>query len=625
MSNYYPENGYSQTQSNNHEWMKFFNAMDEVFFSFNPVTKSLIQVSQGCEKLYGYVVAELVANNRLWFEIIHPDDQHIALAEPAKLQRGEQVISQYRIIRKDGGMRWVEKKLIPTLDENGVLIRADGITRDITERKEAEEKHRKNKKLYRQIVETAQEGIWTIDVHDKTNFVNNKICEILGYTREEMLGKELYDFMDAEGKAYAIACMERRRNGAKENLDIRYKTKSGQDVWANIATNPMFDEQAQYMGALAMITDITQRKQDEDALKKSEANLRTIFDNTDTSYVLFNDAMQIVSFNGLAQKYSQQQNHKDLVINRPIKEYFSEERWPFILELLDKVKRDGSFDYELNFKKADGSIRWHHVRWLVVKNSENKNFGFILSNKDITEAKLAALEREKITTDLIRHNKDLEQFTYIVSHNLRSPVANIMGLADLLREFDAEPELRHDVLGRLSASIKSVDGIIRDLNHILQAREPGNEEKENVDFKSICEDIQASIIHVILKENIQLNFDFSGAEAMYTIRSYIYSIFYNLVSNSIKYRRQDIQSVISVKSILLTDKIEIRVKDNGKGIDLQKNGNNLFGLYKRFDTTVEGKGMGLFMVKTQVETLGGTIRIESKPNAGTEFIMQFAQ
>jgi PAS domain S-box-containing protein len=623
MPDHHSDNG--QLQNSNHEWMKFFNAMDEVFFSFHAATKTLIQISQGCEKLYGYAVAELQANNRLWFEMIHPDDKHIALAEPDMLQRGEQVVSQYRIIRKDGDMRWVEKKLIPTMDENGVVIRVDGVTRDITSRKETEEKHRKSTKLYRQIVENAQEGIWTIDVHDKTNFVNKKICEILGYTPEEMMGKELYDFMDAEGKEYAIACMERRRNGAKENLDIRYKTKSGEDVWANIAANPMFDGNGKYIGALAMITDITQRKQDEDALKKSEANLRTIFDNTDSSYVLFNDDMQIVSFNGLAQKYSQEQNHKDLVVNRPIKEYFAEERWPFILELLEKVRQNGSFDYELNYKRPDGSIRWHHVRWLVVKNSENNNLGFVLSNKDITEAKLAALEREKITTDLIRHNKDLEQFTYIVSHNLRSPVANIMGLTDLLKQFDAEPDLRQDVLGRLSASIKSVDSIIRDLNQILQVREPGNEEKEQVDFKGICEDIKASIIHVILKENIQLDFDFAEAGSMYTIRSYIYSIFYNLVSNSIKYRRQDIPSVISVRSALLKDKIEIRVKDNGKGIDLEKNGSNLFGLYKRFDTTVEGKGMGLFMVKTQVETLGGTIRIESQPNNGTEFIIQFAQ
>jgi PAS domain S-box-containing protein len=622
-SNQHSDNG-DQLHRTNLEWMKFFDTIDEVCFSFDPEERKLIQISTGCEKLYGYPIADLMANNRLWFEMIHPDDKHIALGEREKTERGEQVISRYRIIRKDGIMRWVEKKLIPTVDENGKLIRVDGITRDITARKEAEDEHRARKKFYRQIVETAQEGIWTIDENDNTNFVNGKLATMLGYTPEEMMGKKPYDLMDDENRAKSKARIESKQVGVTDNVLGRFITKSGDKIWANISANPMFDEKGNYAGSLAMVTDITQRKQDEDALKKSEANLRTIFDNTDTSYVLFDDDLTIISFNGLAQKFSQEQNHRDLVVGHSIKEYFSPERWQFVLDLLEKVRSNGSFDYELNYKKPDGGIKWHSVRWLIVKNAENKNWGFILTNKDITEAKLAALEREKITTDLIRHNKDLEQFTYIVSHNLRSPVANIMGLADLLKQFDEDPDMRNEALERISSSIKSVDVIIRDLNHILQARNTGSEEKEEVDFKGICEDIKASIINVILKENIQLDFDFSEMASIYAIRSYIYSIFYNLILNSIKYRRADLQTVISVKTIKLNDKIEIRFSDNGKGIDMEKHGNNLFGLYKRFDTTVEGKGMGLFMVKTQVETLGGTIRVESTPNVGTQFILQFS-
>ena len=110
---------------------------------------------------------------------------------------------------------------------------------------------------------------------------------------------------------------------------------------------------------------------------------------------------------------------------------------------------------------------------------------------------------------------------------------------------------------------------------------------------------------------------------MFTTRSYLYSIFYNLISNSIKYRNPDIPTVISIKSQKAGNKIELRFKDNGKGIDLDKNGQNIFGLYKRFDNSVEGKGMGLYIVKTQVTTLGGTIQIESQPGKGTEFTLLF--
>jgi len=615
------ENSMQQLETAHQELMAFFNAMDEVFFSVDAVNLRVIQISNGCEKLYGHKVSEFMANSKLWFELIHPDDKHIVEGEDEILQRGENITKQYRIIRKDKTVRWVENKVVPGLDDLGRLVRIDGITRDITARKEAEEKHRQSETWYRQIVETAQEGIWTIDEYDKTNFVNKKICEILGYTPAEMMGKELYDFMDEAGKAYAIACMERRRNGAKENLDIRYVTKTGENVWANIAANPIFDENGKYKGALAMVTDITQRRMDEEAIKKSEANLRTIFDNTDSAYILFNDDLRLVSFNALAQKFSQERNGKTLEVNQHVSYYFSEERWPFIKDVIERVAAGEIVSYELSYPRPDGTAQWNNVRWLNVKNSEKKNWGFILANKDITEEKIAALERERITADLIQHNNDLEQFTYIISHNLRAPVANIIGLADMLMEHDLEHEEKSAVVERVSLSIKNIDAVIQDLNSILQTRELANEKKEEVYFDELVDAIKTSIYNTVVSEKVQFKCHFGEVSSLFTIRSYLYSIFYNLSSNSIKYRKTGVAPVIIIESHKLKDKIELRFKDNGKGIDLDKNASQLFGLYKRFDTSMEGKGMGLFMVKTQVEALGGTIKIKSKLGRGTEFII----
>jgi PAS domain S-box-containing protein len=621
-SNTNTDNGIQKLEVAHQKLMTFFNAMDEVFFSVDMINLKVIQISNGCEKLYGYKASDFLANNRLWFELIHPEDKHIVDGEDEILLRGEQVNKQYRIIRKDNAVRWVENKVIPGFDESGKLIRVDGMTWDITPRKEAEEKQRQDEIRYRQIVETAQEGIWTIDEYDKTNFVNKKMADILGYTPEEMIGKEPYYFMDEAGKQDSIARITGRRKGISENVDARYVSKSGADVWANLSANPIFDADGKYKGALAMLTDITQRKLNEEALKKSEANLRTIFDNTDSSYILFDDELKIISFNALAQKYSEEQNGKKLEVNKQISYYFSESRWPFIRETLDKVATGETVIYELSYTKSDGTVKWHEVRWLNVKNSDNKNWGFILANTDITEAKIAALERERITADLIQHVKDLEQFTYIISHNLRAPVANIIGLSDMLSENDLDSAIKQEIVGRVSSSIKNIDTIIQDLNHILQTRELMNEKKETVYFKDLVDTIKTSISNTIATEKVQFECDFNEVGSIFTIRSYLYSIFYNLSSNSIKYRQAGISPVIKIKSSKLKDKVELRFQDNGKGIDLDKNASELFGLYKRFDTTMEGKGMGLFMVKTQVEALGGTIEIKSKLGEGTEFIIQ---
>jgi PAS domain S-box-containing protein len=361
----------------------------------------------------------------------------------------------------------------------------------------------------------------------------------------------------------------------------------------------------------------------DEALKKSEANLRTIFDNTDSAYILIDADLHIVSFNALAQKYSEEQNKKSLEVSRSIKYYFGEERWPFIVQTLERVAAGENISYELNFVSEDGIAKWYDVRWLNVKNNEGKNWGFILANNNITATKTLALERERITADLIQHNSHLEQFTYIVSHNLRAPVANIIGLTDILKEHDdLDPGSKHEIVERLSQSVKNIDTVIKDLNSILQARRPVNEQKETVYFKELCDDIITNTYNIIIKENAQLKCSFEDVDSLFTIRSYLYSIFYNLVSNSIKYRQTGIPPVISITSRKTGNKVELRFKDNGKGIDLKKNGSQLFGLYKRFDTTAEGKGMGLFMVKTQVEALGGGIKVSSKPGEGTEFIIQ---
>jgi PAS domain S-box-containing protein len=375
------------------------------------------------------------------------------------------------------------------------------------------------------------------------------------------------------------------------------------------------------------VTNVKSHNPNDEALKKSEANLRTIFDNTDSAYILFDTNLQILSFNLLAQQYSEENNKKSLAIGRYINEYFSPERWPQIMEMLKKLSKGETISYELSIAGNNDVTKWHHIRWLNVKNNGNKNWGFILENKDITEIKTATLERERITNDLTQHNRDLEQFTYIISHNLRAPVANILGLTDILKEHGQgmDAETQQEVIDRIFTSTKNIDTTIKDLNQILQTRKPVGSKKEKVDFEAMVDAVKTSLRNSLALEKVTINCDFTSVDSIFTTRSYLYSIFYNLTSNSIKYRKTDVSPLISITSRKIDDKIELRFKDNGKGIDLDKNAEDVFGLYKRFDTSVEGKGMGLFMVKTQVAALGGSIQIESKPGEGTEFILQFNQ
>jgi len=230
---------------------------------------------------------------------------------------------------------------------------------------------------------------------------------------------------------------------------------------------------------------------------------------------------------------------------------------------------------------------------------------------------------QDFTEELILSNKGLEQFSYMVSHNLRAPIANIMGLADLLGQDMYSSEEKKELLSGLLSNVKRLDDVVIDLNTILRVKKGMSENNESVNLHDLIENIQLSIHGLILEKNVQIETDFGSVPELTTIKSYLYSIFYNLIINSIKYHQPGVAPVIEIKSSVQDGKKIISFRDNGMGIDLSKKGDQVFGLYKRFHHHVEGKGMGLYMVKTQVEMLSGKISIKSQINKGTEFLIEF--
>lgn len=373
------------------------------------------------------------------------------------------------------------------------------------------------------------------------------------------------------------------------------------------------------------IQDITENKRAAELLQKSEANLRSIFENTDTIYVLLDLNLDIVSFNNQATKFAEKHFRREIAENTNAVEYFSPHVRQPIKRTLEKALNGHNLNYEVNYPDAFGITKWYYAHFHPVWSKEKAVLGVIMSFRDITGRKTSELQEKKITEELIKRNKDLEQFAYIISHNLRAPVANILGISAVLNNNDDIDEQERAIfMDGLHDSIKKLDMVIIDLNRILQMKNEVNEIKEEVKFSQLVNDIKFSISGLDSNELYQILCDFTEVDEMKTLRSYIYSIFYNLISNSLKYKQPGLMPQIHVKSKMLENKLFLHFKDNGLGIDLERNKDQMFGLYKRFhQQTAEGKGMGLFMVKTQVETLGGKIGVSSKVNEGTEFIIEF--
>lgn len=524
--------------------------------------------------------------------------------------------------RKDGTLYWNEVNL--SLATIAGTERILAFFRNIDDRKHAEENLRKSEARYRQIVETAQEGIWILDENNRTTYVNNKMCEILEYPREEMMGKQNFDFMNEEMKQVAMSAIERRKLGNSDNFDHQFVTKTGRNIWTSLSASPLKEPNGKYIGALAMVTDITDRKLAEESLHKSEANLRTIFDHADRAFVLLDKDFNILSFNSVANEYAKLFYKAEFQEGESMISYLEADRKEEGKRILASVLTGKVNDHEMQFPMKDGSTKWFRIRRYPVRNDKGDILGICIATKDSTRRKNFEIERDKLTAEIVQRNKDLEQFAYIVSHNLRAPVANIIGFSDALLHMALDEAEEKDMLDGLDISIKRLDNVIFDLNKILQVKNELDLSKETVNFSELINDIILSIANIIEKENVTINTDFSQVDEMFTQKTYLYSIFFNLISNSIKYRKPNLFPVIEIESRRLDGKIEMSIKDNGLGIDLQKKNGQIFGLYKRFHPHVaEGKGMGLFMVKTQVERLGGKITIDSEVNVGTVFRIIF--
>lgn len=241
------------------------------------------------------------------------------------------------------------------------------------------------------------------------------------------------------------------------------------------------------------------------------------------------------------------------------------------------------------------------------------------------QSELIVRNKELINTneELSKYNHELQQFSYSVSHNLRGPLARLLGLTNLM-----EKDLSHltgsqlDLVKLVGQSARELDDVIRDLGKIIDIRNDIFRIREKVFFQEEWSAVLRSL-SAFVQPDMHIETDFRNAPMVFTVRPILTSILYNLASNAIKYRSPDRPLNLNIRTTRGNDGILLEVSDNGLGIDLDQNDRNIFGLYKRFHTHTDGKGLGLYLVKLQIESLGGTVMVESEINIGTTFRVTF--
>jgi len=280
----------------------------------------------------------------------------------------------------------------------------------------------------------------------------------------------------------------------------------------------------------------------------------------------------------------------------------------------ESLRTGNPYQVEMQFKRAaDGIYKWHLCQALPMKDERGKVIKWFGSCTDIDEYKRAL--------DLENRVSQFEDFNRIVAHNLRGPAGSIDMILDMMGDSEAEEE-KADYLKMLKQSSTTLINTLNELMKVLEVRNNQNLPYDDCNLDELTGNIKKMLAGQIVSKHATINTDF-GVPVMKFPKMYLESIFYNMISNALKYSKADVPPQINITSAVKEGHVALTFSDNGLGIDLKRHGAKIFKLNHTFHSGYDSKGVGLFMTKTQIETFGGNISVESEPGIGTTFTIVF--
>lgn len=442
-----------------------------------------------------------------------------------------------------------------------------------------------SEKKYRQIIETAQEGIWLIDENNHTLLVNKKMADILGYSIEEIIGKENYYFMDDEWKKIAYHHTTNRKLGMSENVEVKYITKSGEPVWTSLTTNPVFDDAGIYRGALAMVTDISK-------LQESEKRYSDLFHlSPQPTWVLETDTLRFIQVNratvalyGYSEKEFLNMTLNDI---KPKEDVFNDKD---IKKMQDPG--DGLFKQTvLHHKKSGEIIEVEIFSTPIVMN--NKTFRSVIAY-DVTEKNRF---EQKLTKAIIKTQED-ERCE--IGSELHDNVCQILAVSQLnlagLKESLSQNEM--PLYHHCNENINLALNEIRNLSHRLAPTILDDSTLEEA-FKRLIDSFRSN---ATCKITLHVDATIKGYPITDEIQLNLYRILQEQFRNILKYAKA---TEIHVNVLIRNNNLRMEVTDNGIGF--------------KVDNVSEGIGMA--NMKRRAELFAGKFEMKSSPGNGCEMII----
>lgn len=564
-------------------------------------------------------------------EMIQADDFLVELyPDPVARNRVKEII-------ETGSSSWMDSQ---TISRSQGLIHtswinvplSDGrkiaIGQNITDRKNAEAEIRISNERYKYVTQATFDAIWDSDLVHNTTYWGEGFKTLFGYSPNAMkdMGKTFMEFLHPDDQLRVDQSFRNSLAGDEINWIEEYQFWKADGEYAFVQDKAIIIRNAsgEAVRVIGAMHDITRQKKEEQRLKLLESVITNSSDSILIAEIKEKDPLhpQVVYVNPTFELMSGYSIDEIRGKTRILFKGENSDENDFA-RLNEAFRLNHPVEFEaLNYRRS-GEEYWVSTSLIPVASQIGQFTHWIAIQRDTTRRKKREMEREQLVKDLTRTNQELKQFSFITSHNMRAPLTNLMAILDLLDLTKITDETTLVLMEGFRTSTMHLNSTLNDLFEILIIKEKNKVEVHWVSFEETCQKIQESIRNQIQDSGAMIHANFSMAPGARFNPAYMESIFLNLLTNSIKFAKKDRKPIVFIYSLETEHDTQLIFEDNGLGFNMTRVQNKIFGLYQKFHNHPDSKGIGLYLVHSQVTSLGGSIEVESEENEGTKFIISF--
>lgn len=597
--------------------LEFFNNLRDILFLVNDHGKFEF-VSDTWYKTLGWTRDETLGEPLSKF--IHTEDLSTLSKRVNHILRdqlNDDDFSEFRIKRKDGSWTILsaQGKFLSKNKRNYVIGSARVIP--ITTKKLIE-----NLSELSLVASKTQSLVLILDSAYKIKWVNESFTNRTGYDLKDVLDIEAHKLLidSLNIKSDLLRFIRNFQKKKAFSLNLYLKDKFENKILVDVNISPVKDDEGNILKHVAILTDLSQLEQAEQELLEERNTLQNVIDRIPSLVFLKNIKSERTLVNTSDVAFQGAKNKADLIGKSDYDLYSHELAEKFVEQDKEIIRTGIPLKNHLVEVNRDGNQFYYQLSKFPLTNYHGNNVGIIGIGTDITEMKINENELQKNISIISDQNKRLKHFTYIVSHNIRSHAANIFSLANIVCDSSTEELEYHSMLKQSCGYLLET---LDNLNEVLAIQENTSIEKKDINLYSIANKV-IELLHTEIEEsNTLIQINIAHNVSVHYNLAYLESVLLNLITNAIKYRNNAIKNKVKVSFEDRQNEGVLTVSDNGLGIDLNRHGERLFGMYQTFHKHPKAKGIGLYLIKNQVESMGGHIHVDSEVMEGTTFTVTF--